>query len=147
MQLASRVAEAIAAGQFNRYQRPYVELALALILRRHGENPSAARLLDPLLKSDHFQEPLLEAMRRMRASIENERKHLRAAADAFERALLADSITPENRGPARYLLAELYRRLGHDAEARAWYDRALADSSLPPHLRAWALEQRSALRQ
>ncbi len=172
MQMATRIAEALATGRFNRYQRPYVELALALILRRHGENRHASPLLEelgekgtgaflsvdrpaPTLKDsqgdqetekkvpDPFSPALREGIERMRESIVREREQQRQAARCFERALLTDQPTPGNRGPACYLLAELYRRLGRDHEAIRWYDKALAESALPPDLRKWAKHQRA----
>lgn len=140
MQLATRVAEALALGDFNRYQRPYVELALALILRRHGENRQAAPMLEHLAGETVFEAPMIDAIDRMRASIAVERRYQRQAADHFERALLAESIEPANRGAACYLLGETYRRLGRDAEAARWLSAALADAKLPAELRGWASE-------
>lgn len=140
MQLATRVAEALALGDFNRYQRPYVELALALILRRHGENRQAAPILERLSGDPVFEPPMQEAIDRMRESIHTERRYQKQAADYFERALLADSIEPANRGAACYLLGETYRRLGRDAEAAQWLRAALADAKLPAELRTWAGE-------
>jgi len=143
MQTATRVAEALATGQFNRYQQPYVELALALMLRRHGENRHAAPMLDRLAGCQRFSESLREGIERMRASIPREREHQLESAGCFERALLAEQIRPPNRGPACYLLAELYRRLGRDADAIRWYDKALSDPALPTDLREWARQQRA----
>ena len=143
MQLAARITEALAAGRFNRYQRPYVELTLALILRRHGENRHAQPMLDHLAGSERFSDALREGIERMRASIVAERKQQQQAARHFERALLADQIEPANRGPACYLLAELYRRLDRDRDAIRWYDNALNDPALPADLQTWARQQRA----
>ena len=143
MQLATRIAEALAVGRFNRYQRPYVELALALILRRHGENRQASPLLDRRAEYEGFSDELRDGVNRMRESIARERRHQQEAADRFEGALLANAITPSNRGPACYLLAELYRRLGRDHEAIRWYNKALADTALPSDLLEWAEQQRA----
>jgi hypothetical protein len=144
MQLAARTAEAVAAGRFNRYQRPYVDLALALMLRRHGENSQATAILDRLAKSspDAFSQALRESMAAMQQSIGREQQYQRQAADAFERAFLANQLTADNRAPAMYLLAELCRRLGRDAEATRWFDRTLQEPALPPDLRTWTNEQR-----
>lgn len=144
LRTAARIAEAIAQGDFNRYQRPYVELALALILRRHGENRQAAPMLDRLASCELFSDPLREGIARMRESIRREREQQLRAADCFDRALMADQIVAPNRAPACYLLGELYRRLGRDREAVRWYDRALADPTLPSDLRAWARQAREA---
>lgn len=144
LRTATRLTEAIAAGEFNRYQRPYAELALALILRRHGENRPADALLERLSDDQRFEAPLRQGIARMRTSIEREREQQRKAAEYFERALLAEQIAPPNRGPGVYLLGETCRRLGNDREAIKWYDRALAEPDLPADLRTWAREQRKA---
>lgn len=142
MQLAARVAEAIATGEFNRFQKPYVELALALILRRHGENRQATPLLDRLHGYDGFSGEMNAAIARMRTSIDDEKRHQIEAAACFERALLADQITAANRPAACYVLGELSRRLGRDRDAIRWYDEALRDKTLPADLRTWATEQK-----
>lgn len=143
MRLVTRTMEALAAGEFNRYQRPYVELAVALVLRRHGENRQAAPMLDRLVEYEPFSDALRQAIERMRSSIEREREHQAEAATCFERALLARQVGGQNRGTACYLLAELCRRLGRDREALRWYDQALADKRLPDQLREWATQQRA----
>ncbi len=143
MQTAARIAEALAAGAFTRYQRPYVELALALILRRHGENRQAAPLLEALPGPGTFSTELLEAVTRMRESIRQERELQAKAAAAFERALLAEQIQPPNRGPAMYLMGELLRRLGRDQEAVRWFRRAAAEPGLPAELKSWTLQQQA----
>jgi len=141
LRMAARVAEAITSGRFNRYQKPYVELALALILRRHGENSQAQTILDRLAGHEGFAPPVREGIERMRDSIVREREHQQEASALFERALLADQVASANRGPARYLLGELCRRLGRADEAKRWFDQALAEPSLPADLRGWAREQ------
>ncbi len=141
MGLLTRVMEAIDAGQFNRFQRPYVELAAALILRRHGENRQAAPMLDVLGAYEPFSEPLRRSIARMQTSIVREREYQAEAANCFERAILAKQVAPANLGTARYLLAELNRRLGRDREAARWYQEVLKDESAPTQVRTWAREQ------
>lgn len=144
MQLATRTAEAVLTGRFNRFQKPYVELAVALLLRRHGENIQAGTILRRLqgpARTD-FSDDLRQSIAAMIESLGRERAFQQQAADAFERALLADLVPTDNRGPACYLLGELYRRLGRDAEARQWLDRALRDPTLPSELSGWATEQK-----
>ena len=146
MRLAARMAEAVDRGSFNRYQRPFVELALALILRRHGENLQAAPMLDRLAGLELWPAGLREGIERMRGSIVLERGQQSEAAARFESALLSGQITGANLGPARYLLGELCRRLGRPAEAARWYGRALETPGLPEELRAWAVRQRGSLK-
>jgi uncharacterized protein (DUF2225 family) len=142
LQTATRIGEALVEGRFNRYQQPFVELALALILRRHGENRAAQRLLDRLIRLDVFPAMLREGIERMRESISRERQYQAEAAELFEQALLAEGMTPMNRGPACYLVGELYRRLGREREALRWFDEAIRDGELPDELRTWARQQR-----
>ncbi len=142
MRMATHIAEALAAGRFNRYQRPYVELALTLILRQHGENRHALPRLERLAKDTPFEESLRAGITRMKESVERERQYQREAAQYFERALLARQISPANRGAACYVLGEILRRLGRDREAIDWYEQALRDPQIKPDLRAWAEEQR-----
>jgi len=142
MQLATRVLEALDSGQFNRYQRPYVELAVALILRRHGENRQAGPMLDRLADGQAFSESLRQGLDRMRESIRVERECQTWAANCFERALLARQITGVNRGPACYLLGELLRRLGRDRDAAGWYEKTRQDPALPADLRKWAAKRK-----
>ncbi len=143
MQLATRIAEAVAGGRFTRYQRPYVDLTLAMLLRRHGENRQAAPMLDGLIESNPFPTALQDAIRRMRDSIDRERKHQVAAAECFERALLGNQISEANRPAACYLLGELNRRIGRDREAVRWYDQALESPGVDEQLKTWADQQRA----
>lgn len=138
MKLATRVVEALASGQFDRFQRPYVELAVALILRRHGENRQVEPMLDRLARYEGFDASLRKGVERMRDSIKLEREFQTEAAGCFERALLAGRIDAKNRGTAKYLLAELLRRIGRDREAERWYGEALSDKLLPQQARDWA---------
>lgn len=139
MQLVTRVAEAIALGEFNRYQRPYVELVLAMLWRRHGENHLAEPTLKKLQTSDRFTEEVREAIATMLSTMRKEREAQAEAARYFEKALLADQIREENRATATYLLGELHRRLGQDHLARRWFTRALQQPSTDEETwRAWA---------
>ena len=55
-------------------------------------------------------------------------------------------IAPVNQAPARYLLGELYRRLGRVDEAILWYEKALASPDLPANLQTWARQQKTLCR-
>lgn len=143
MGLATRIAEAIETGRFNRYQKPYVTLALMMILRRHGENRLAEPLIHTMAESKDFTPVMQDAIRRMRDSMQRERKHQAAAAECFERAMMSNQITGKNRPPAYYLLGELNRRLGRDQEAIRWYDQALQSPEIDDQLKAWAGQQRA----
>ncbi len=141
--LATHVSEHLARGEFNRFQQPYVELALAVILRRHGELRQAGPALDRLSKYEPFSPALHSSLARIRDSITREREHLIRAADHFERALLAGQIAGANQASALYLMGEICRRLDRDREAVGWFDQALKHRGLPAELKAWATEQRA----
>ncbi len=141
MKLVTRVLEALVSGHFDRYQRPYVELAAALILRRHGENRQAGPMLDTLVKCEGFDASVRKGIERMRESIRLEREFQVEAANCFERALLGGRISEKNRGTAKYLLGELLRRLGRDREAKRWYELALRETTLPETVRVWGQMQ------
>lgn len=141
LETATRVAEALVVGDFNRYQAPFVKSALALILRRHGENRHAKPILKGL-NNAALPDELAGGLGRMLESIRQEHEQQREAARYFEQALLARRIPEENLGPACYLLGELLRRLGRDADAIPWFERALEVEKLPENLRVWARQQR-----
>ena len=143
MALATRITEALTVGHFDQDQSPYAELALALILRRHGENRLANPILDQLATQEALPERVRSSIQRMRASIDKERALQTQAADHFQRALEADRVAPANRGSASYVLAELLRHLGRDDEAVRWYDDAMSNHALPSQLRTWAGQQKS----
>lgn len=141
--LAGAIGEHLARGEFSRFQQPYVELALAVILRRHGELRQAEPLLERLSKYEPFSPALHASLARVRNSVAREREHLVRAADHFERALLAGQIAGPNQASALYLLGETCRRLDRDREAIDWFDQALRHRELPAELRAWAGQQRA----
>jgi hypothetical protein len=143
--MCTTLAAAIAEVHFDVYQKPYAELVLAFLLRRHGENQPASGLLERLLGEHEFPEDLARAACRMRDSIEIERHWQSEAARYFRRALGTGAVAPANEPPALYLLGELYRRLGDSRRAVEFFDRALERPDLPPNLRDWAMEQRRAV--
>ena len=142
--VSTMLAAAIGEGHFNAYQQPYAELVLAWLLRRHGENAPAVRLLNRLLNEQDFPVGLAAAAGRMRDSIEVERRWQHEAARYLHRAWRTGAIARENEPAALYLLGELYRRLGDHSRAVEFFDHALKCGDLPPDLRAWAEEQRTA---
>ena len=143
LRLATRLAEMSAIGRFNRYQRPYVELTLLLILRRHGENLQAEPMVERLMKTDSFSDVIQRSLRDMKASIDLERDHQRQALTHFKQALAGKQVEEANIPSACYLVGELSRRLGEDAVAIEWFDRVIADEHTDPQLRRWAQQQRS----
>jgi len=143
LEIVTRAAASLAEGQFNRYQEPVVRFVVAMLLRKQGENRQAAPLLAALKDDVLLEEPLREAARTMVESIAAEQEHQRAAAARFQKALLSERMAEPNRAAALYLTGELYRRLGRDAEAIRWFDRALASGKLSPELLRWTRQQRA----
>lgn len=117
-------AQAHAVASWPAEHRSDRALLAAAILRREGELLEVERLL-PELPAD-LNEPL-------RASLARER-------DCFTHAE-PYAATPANP-VIIYLHGELLRRLGRDSEARAEFDRALANPKLG-ELAAWAREQKA----
>lgn len=143
LEIVTGAAAALAEGEFNRYQEPYVRFFLAMLLRKQGENREAGSLLAALKDDPLLEDTLRTAAERMAASIAVEQRHQREALACFERALLAEQIAPANRAVAAYLAGELCRRLNRDTEAARWFERAIAAGQLPPELKRWAQEQRA----
>jgi tetratricopeptide (TPR) repeat protein len=114
-----------------------------MILRRHGENRQASPLVETAAECKDFSPVLKGAIRRMRDSIQREKKHQTEAAECFERAILSNQVTGKNRAPACYLLGELNRRMGRDQEAVRWYDQALEAPDIDDQLKTWAGQQRA----
>jgi tetratricopeptide (TPR) repeat protein len=142
--MCTSLAAAIGESYFNIYQRPYAELTLAMVLRRHGENAPAEHLLAGLLEQQELPDELVAFTRRMRDSIELERHWQGLGVRHFSHALHMRTVAPANEPAALYLLGELHRRLGEPTQAVEFFDRALASPDLPPDLRAWAAAQKSA---
>ncbi len=142
LQLVTRLAAELAEGHFTRYQVPYVRFVLAMIWRRHGENALFESLYPPGRDNTDLPERLRSRLEEVRASIAEERRWQQRALVYFLRALDGREIQPSNQPAAKYLIAELYRRLGQPNRALHYYDRALADPRIDARLAQWAREQR-----
>ena len=140
--LVTHLLAGLAEGRFNRYQAPFVEMAAAMLLRRHGEHGQAEPLLNALRNEPLLTEPLRTAAARMADSLAAERRFQRQAITHFERAVTAGQVAVPNRAVALYLIGELHRRLGNPVKAVHWFDRAAADAALPPELQRWIKRQR-----
>ncbi len=82
---------------------------------------------------------------------EAERYFRRNAAWRFSDALEAfDGVSPEERAVITYLVGELWRRIGDDAQAQQWFER-VAGEVTEPMAQSWVLEaadqQRTAPRE
>jgi hypothetical protein len=82
---------------------------------------------------------------------EAERYFRRKAAWRFADALeIYDGVPAEERAVLTYLVGELWRRVGDDAQARQWFER-VADEVTEPVAQSWVLEaadqQRTAPRE
>ncbi|MCA0375823.1 MAG: DUF2225 domain-containing protein [Gemmatimonadetes bacterium] len=75
--------------------------------------------------------------------IEAERYFRRLAAWRFADALAAfDGVPDDERAVLTYLVGELWRRIGDEAQARAWFDR-VPDEVVAPDDQGWVLEAAS----
>jgi uncharacterized protein (DUF2225 family) len=143
--LATEFAARLSEGRFVGGEEPAARAVLAMLLRLHGENAQSAELLESLFDEPRLPAPVREACRRMLESIDVEAMHQRDAAALLRRALFVGQVSEANRGPATYLLGELYRRLGDATEALTWFRKALAMDGLDPNLRAWTAEQMASI--
>jgi hypothetical protein len=67
-----------------------------------------------------------------------ENRLMAQALEKYRKALQSPSITAEDRAHARYLEAELSRRLGETKAALPLFHKAIVETGLSPELRAWA---------
>jgi len=118
---------------------------IGLLYRRHGENVLALKYIEPVLCDVDAPPALRDSMLRMKKSIDTELSWQELAAEHFRRALDAEKINPQNQRIAQYLLAQLYRYLGRNSEARIWFQQVLKDSNLPPNLAQWARQDKGRL--
>lgn len=142
LRLTTHLAAELAEGRFSRYQKPFVQYVLAILLRRHGENVPF-ELLTP--SEDMMPKLLLEQLARALETVQTERQWQRKALEHFVQAIDNKEVSPQNRGAALYLVGELHRRLGRPNRAGRYYDQALADPHIDNHLAQWAREQRAML--
>jgi hypothetical protein len=74
---------------------------------------------------------------------EAERYFRRKAAWRFADALAAfDGVPPEERAVITYLIGELWRRIGDDAQAQLWYEK-VPDEVTEPTAQEWVLDAAS----
>ncbi len=145
LQAAALLAADWMEGLFDPPREPFVRLALALVLRRHGENAAARALAEPVASLPELAEPLRSAVRTMIASIDEETRLLLVARRHFEQAVARDQVSRANRAAARHLLGEISRRLDDREAARHWYDLAMEQPDLDSELREWVRQQRELL--
>ncbi len=116
------------------------EAVIALLYRRHGENKSALPFIDLVLGNKNAPAPLRENFAKMKQSIGAEHYWQGLAAEHFTQAVMAGTITPENKPIAKYLLGQLCYFLDRKEDARLWLNEALIDKNLPANLVKWAKE-------
>jgi hypothetical protein len=116
------------------------DAVIALLYRRHGENKSALPFIDRILGNKNAPAPLRDNFLKMKQSIGAERYWQGLAVEHFTQAIMAGTITPDNKPTAKYLLGQLCYYLDRKDDARLWLNEALIDKNLPPHLAKWARE-------
>jgi hypothetical protein len=134
---ASHIEEDILSGEINSKDEWACHAIVGLLYRRHGLNDRAIRHINLVLGSDQTPKTVRESFLRMRKSIDDEVLWQGRAVDCFEKALESKKIDPKNVPTAKYLVGQLYLRLGNQDKAKIWFREALRETDLPPRLREW----------
>jgi hypothetical protein len=122
------------------------DAVIGLLYRRHGENKAALPFIDLVLGNKNTPAPLRENFVKMKQSMAAEQYWQGRAVEHFCQAVMAGTITPENKPTAKYLLGQLYYRLDRKDDARLWLNEALIDKKLPPDLAKWAKETQALVK-
>ena len=112
--------------------------AIGLLYRRHGENSQALPYLESALADAQTPPPVVQSIRLMKQSIDDELFWQQRAAESLRRAIDDRKISRDNQPVATYLLGQLYWRLGKKDLAARWLKKAMLDPNLPPNLVEWA---------
>jgi len=116
-----------------------------LLYRRHGENQTAKKYIDAVLGSKNTPKDILATFTKINQSLAMESYWQGLAADRFYTALTKGTITPQNKTMAKYLLGQLYFRLGRTQDAKRWLSEAIVDRKLPDNINQWAKETQRRL--
>lgn len=145
LEAAARLEADLKAGKALGAPRPLALYLAAWLLRRHGENADAERLLAALGPHETENSVVAQAAARMRASIALERDYQAKAAEAYTAAFNAKTLDARSAAETAYLLGELQRRQGDAASASLWYERAIEAPEASPQLKALAAAQKARL--
>jgi uncharacterized protein (DUF2225 family) len=134
---AKHLEEDIIAGEIEQKDEWACHAIVGLLFRRHGLNDRAIRHINLVIGSDQAPKSVREAFLRMRKSIDDEVLWQGRSVECFEKALEAKKIDPKNVATAKYLVGQLYLRLGNQDKAKMWFREALRENDLPQRLREW----------
>jgi tetratricopeptide (TPR) repeat protein len=134
---AKQLEETLAIKSFSAAEAWSYEAVIGLLYRRHGENVRALPHIERVIGNEASPKEVREAFLRMRRSIDEEACWQSRAAARFERAISAGAICPENQPTAKYLVGQLYLRLGQKDKAKHWFRESLKEPKLPPRLAEW----------
>jgi hypothetical protein len=102
---------------------------LAATFRRRGENVDALRWLDEVDKLKGENSIIDDASRRVRESIAAERAQQKKAAALYAKAVEDPALDAATKSDCLYMLGEIARRCGENADARSWYDKVITAAS------------------
>jgi len=137
------LAQGLPSGAKNEWSYKAV---IALLYRRHGENSAAEPYIHDVLGDKHTPPAIRDTFIKMKQSLVAEAYWQELAADRFSQAISKGTISPQNKTAAKYLLGQLYFRLGRHEEANRWLNEALVDRRLPENLTKWAKETQKRIR-
>ena len=121
-----KLEKELAAGKYAGTALLVRRYLLAVTFRRRGENVDALRWLDEVDKSKGENSVIDDAAKQVRASIAAERAQQKKAAALLAKAVEDPSLVAVEKAESLFMLGEIARRNGENADASAWYVKALA---------------------
>ena len=102
---------------------------LAMTYRRRGENVDALRWLDEVDKSKGENSIIDDAAKKVRESISVERAQQKKAAALYAKAGEDPAVDISSKAKCFYMLGEIARRHGENADASAWYAKCISTAA------------------
>ncbi len=126
-----RLEKDVLGGKFTGTPLLLNRYLLAVIFRRRGENVDALRWLDEVDKSRRENSVIDDAAKKVRASIAAERSQQKKAAALLAKAVEDPGLDAVAKAESLFMLGEIARRNGENADAAAWYAKTLAATTDP----------------
>jgi tetratricopeptide (TPR) repeat protein len=114
------------------------------VSRLHGENVEALKWLEEIRKQKGQNSVVEDGAEAMAKSIDVERGYQKKAAEQYAKALEAGKLEAKAQSQIKYLLGELYRRMGDTKAANEWFDKAIQDAD--KDLKALAEKQKAQVK-
>jgi len=124
-----RLEKDVLGGKFKGTPLLLNRYLLAVTFRRRGENVDALRWLDEVDKSKGENSIIDDAAKKVRASIAAERSQQKKAAALLAKAVEDPALDATPKADSLYMLGEIARRNGENAEASAWYTKTIATAT------------------